>query len=301
MRNHNVVKVYKGAILVDGELYWDSREPQNEARDLDLLVSELEQTRIDKIQPEALSPVSIQRGRQLTIKPRIASRPSDSGKWPYERKASFKRDEVGSSDDSDSSSSTVKPLNRKPEGPTSLPGNKGYEPLHVVEPSRLRPQVIRPSASYGLLSRWDTAAYGIRGAYVSKPNSGQPPSPSVLRGPRPPKDGWLYVVTAGTATGIFHTYTEVKARTYGIPGAIYKAYPSRSEAELAYQYVERIGALKVINPNRSKSSLPILWTLPNRLTTSCNKKTLYKHPRQQAIPSSLHHRLEFLMTGKSFF
>src|SRR5690349_13760007 len=44
----------------------------------------------------------------------------------------------------------------------------------------------------------------------------------------------FYVVWKGKTTGIFNTWTECKAQVHGYPGARYKSFENRAQAEQAY-------------------------------------------------------------------
>ncbi len=99
-----------------------------------------------------------------------------------------------------------------------------------------------------------------------------------------------YVVWKGRRTGIFSTWDECAAQVKGFTGARYKAFPSRSEAEQAYQG----------GPVRSSGKASGM----EKYTTSREKPILQSYSVDAAcsgVPGPLEYRGVFTRTGQEIF
>ena len=64
-----------------------------------------------------------------------------------------------------------------------------------------------------------------------------------------------YVVWKGKKTGVFNSWDEVKELIQGYPGAKYKSFPSRLEAERAFANPESV----VSTPKKKKNRYYVIW------------------------------------------
>ncbi|MCS6832703.1 MAG: RNase H1/viroplasmin domain-containing protein, partial [Flammeovirgaceae bacterium] len=69
-----------------------------------------------------------------------------------------------------------------------------------------------------------------------------------------------YVVWNGRQTGIFDTWKACKDQVSGYQGAIYKGFPTREEAQKAFQenYTNYFTKQKKISPRSDADKIPIL-------------------------------------------
>ncbi|KAF6764605.1 hypothetical protein DFP72DRAFT_1059572 [Ephemerocybe angulata] len=64
---------------------------------------------------------------------------------------------------------------------------------------------------------------------------------------RPAKDTW-YVVTVGRQVGVFQGWHQVQPLVSTVPGACYRKYPSREQADAAYQQARAQGNVHIVAP-----------------------------------------------------
>ena len=69
-----------------------------------------------------------------------------------------------------------------------------------------------------------------------------------------------YVVWVGRQVGIFETWEECKEQTDGFPAAVYKSFPSRNAAELAFskESSDYIRKRSVVTNKLSKEELQLI-------------------------------------------
>ncbi|KAJ7629775.1 hypothetical protein DFH06DRAFT_1338201 [Mycena polygramma] len=124
-----------------------------------------------------------------------------------------------------------------------------------ARPSPQRLYHVQSPAYNGYTSEWSTAGaatQGVPGATVHAISS--PQKKKKKKGP-PPK---AYVAFCGTECGVRDTWAEIAPLVLGVSGSIYRGYPSRPEADAAYDYAHQRSWTRVLGRNGVVTPFPTL-------------------------------------------